>query len=315
VSESLSVVDLARAGLTERAETLQWAAARLPLASDFEAVHDTRVALRRLREAERGFDSCLAPRSRRRGRRLRAVERALGPLRDAQVRLELLGEVLGPVAVSRDRSDDPLASAGFGRGVVAGREAELRPGLRGLEAEARRWLADAAAEEMSWRHREMVGGPNLSRLRRLARVPPMSQPLPGPVPGKDLAAVQLRRHFRKASRGQGDSAGLHQRRVRTRRLRYRLELFAPALPPEHQVVLQELRRLQRLLGRFHDLSVLVDWIDRAAKQQQRELRPALRRLVVRVELEQESAQEAAELELSRLDTSGWWRTAERACLG
>lgn len=315
MSEPPSVVELARSALAERAAALQWAAARLPLASDFEAVHDTRVALRRLREAGRGFESCLDQRSRRRRRRLRAVERALGPLRDAQVRLELLGEVLGPVAVSRDRSDDPRALVGFGREVVAAREAELRPGLRGLEAEARRWLADAAAEEMSRRHREMVGGPNLSRLRRLARVPSMAEPLPVAVPGKDLAVVQLPRFFRQAGRGHGNSAGLHLRRVRSRRLRYRLELFAPALPPEHQVVLQELRRLQRLLGHFHDLSQLVDWVDRAAKQQQLELRPALRRLVVRVELEQESAQEAAELELARLDGSGWWRTAERACLG
>ncbi len=308
------MVELARAALVERAEALQWAAARLPLASDLEAVHDTRVALRRLREAERGFEGCLHQRPGRR-RRSRALERTLGPLRDAQVRLELLGEVLGPVAVSRDRSDDPRASVGFGREVVAGRGAELRPGLRGLEAEARRCLADAAAEEMAWLHREMVGGPNLSRLRRLARVPSVVESLSGAAPGRELAVVQLPRFFRQASRGQGDSAGLHLRRVRTRRLRYRLELFAPALAPEHQVVLQELRRLQRLLGQCHDLSVLVDWIDRAAKQQQRELRPALRRLVVRVELEQESAKEAAELELARLDASGWWRTAERACLG
>ena len=309
------MVELARAALVERAEALQWAAARLPLASDLEAVHDTRVALRRLREAERGFEGCLHQPAGRRRRRLRALERALGPLRDAQVRLELLGEVLGPVAVSRDRSDDPRASVGFGREVVAGRGAELRPGLRGLEAEARRCLADAAAEEMAWRHREMVGGPNLARLRRMARVPSVVEPVPGVTPGRELAVVQLPRFFRQASRGQGDSAGLHLRRVRTRRLRYRLELFAPALAPEHQVVLQELRRLQRLLGQCHDLSVLVAWIDRAAKQQQRELRPALRRLVVRVELEHESAQEAAELELARLDASAWWRTAERACLG
>ena len=305
--------DLAAAALAERAEVLQWAAARLPLASDLEAVHDARVALRRLREAGRGFDACLAP-ARRRRRRLRAVERSLGPLRDAQVRLELLGEVLGPVAVSRDRSDDPRASVGFGRGVVSGGGAELRPGLRGLEAEARRWLADATAEEVAQRHQQMVGGPELARLRQLTRVPALREPFLPLGPAQDLAAVQLPRFFRSASRGHGDAAGLHRRRIRTRRLRYRLELFAPVLPAEHQVVLQELRRVQGLLGRCHDLTVLLEWIDRAAKQQKRELRPALRRLVVRVELEQESAQEGAELELARLDSSGWWRSAELACL-
>lgn len=310
-----SVCELAQAGLAERAEALQWAAARLPLASDFEAVHDTRVALRRLREAARGFDTCLTPRARRQCRRLRRVERALGPLRDAQVRLELLGEVLGPVAVSRDRSDDPRALAGFGRQVVVGGDSELRPGLRGLEAEARRWLADAAAEEMALLHRRMVTGPYLERLRGLARAPQLAEPFSAAVPGRDLAAVQLPRFFRRAGRNPGAVGGLHRRRIRTRRLRYRLELFSPVLPPEHQVVLQELRRLQRLLGRAHDLRVLLDWIDRAAKQQQRELRPALRRLVVRVELEQESAQEGADLELARLDASSWWRSAELACLG
>ncbi len=161
----------------------------------------------------------------------------------------------------------------------------------------------------------MVGGPEPARLRELARTPVLPDHLPQPGAARNLAAVQLPQFFRNASRGHGEAAELHRRRVRTRRLRYRLELFAPVLAAEHEVVLEELRRVQGLLGRCHDLAVLEDWIDRASKQQQRELRPALRRLVVRVELEQESAQEAAELELARLDASGWWRSAELACLG
>jgi CHAD domain-containing protein len=308
--EQLSCRELATGSINDRIEALRWAAARLPLASDPEAVHDARVALRRLREAWTGFADCMSSRAGERSGRLRLAERDLGPLRDAEVRLHLLDQVLGPVAVSRDRSDDPRAAAQYGQAVIQDRSDPLQPGLRGLEMEARRWLADATAAEISQQQETVVTRAFLKKLGKLTRPPLLGPGLAGDAAAVEMAAAQLPKLFRGAA---GRDRQLHQRRIRIRRLRYRLELFGPILPVEHVVVLRELRQLQGQLGRSQDLAVLVEWIHRASRQQQRELRPALRRLVVRVELEHEAANEAAVLALSRLDESGWWHSAQQAC--
>ena len=86
------------------------------------------------------------------------------------------------------------------------------------------------------------------------------------------------------------------------------------LSPGHQTVLQELRQVQGLLGRFHDLAVLSTWIDDSSRALRHELRPALRRLTMRVGLEQQVAKEIAESELGRLDEANWWSVAQAACL-
>jgi CHAD domain-containing protein len=310
VPEQLSCRELATGSITDRIEALRWAVARLPLASDPEAVHDARVALRRLREAWTGFADCISGRAGERRSRLRSAERVLGPLRDAEVRLHLLDQVLGPVAVSRDRSDDPRAAAQYGQAVIQDRSDPLRPGLRGLEMEARRWLADATAAEISQQQETVVTRAFLKKLGKLTGPPSLGPGLAGDAAAVEMAAAQLPKLFRGAAR---HDRQLHQRRIRIRRLRYRLELFGPVLPVEHEVVLRELRQLQGRLGRSQDLAVLVEWIHRASRQQKRELRPALRRLVVRVELEHEAANEAAEPALRRLDESGWWHSTQQAC--
>jgi CHAD domain-containing protein len=252
----------------------------------------------------------MSSRAGERSSKIRSAERELGPLRDAEVRLHLLDQVLGPVAVSRDRSDDPRAATQYGQAVIQDRADPLQPGLRGLEMEARRWLADATAAEISQQQETVVTSAFLKKLGKLTRLPRLGPGLAGDAAAVEMAAAQLPKLFRGAA---GHDSQLHQRRIRIRRLRYRLELFGPVLPAEYEVVLRELRRLQGLLGRSQDLAVLVEWIHRASRQQQRELRPALRRLVVRVELEHEAASEAAELALRRLDESGWWHSAQQAC--
>lgn len=303
---------LAASTIEERAEKLRWALARLPLASDPEAAHDARVALRRLRAAAVGFSDCLA-RPKLWGRQLRRAEKALGGLRDAEVRLELLDEVLGPVAVSRDRSDDPRPAPGQGGSIVTDPARGIRPGLRGLEMEARRALADSTASEIGeFRHLALSAGAH-QRFQRVAS-PPQFQAGQTSLAGSALAQ-QLPRLFKRAKRSTRSEAELHRRRGEIRKLRYRLELFAPMLDSGHQTVLHELRELQSLLGRFHDLVVLAEWIEGSSRELRHELRPALRRMALRVELERQVAREAAETELARLDEVAWWSTAQAACLG
>jgi len=313
LAEPSGCVGLAASSIQERAEKLSWALARLPLASDPEAAHDARVALRRLRAASVGFADWLS-RPQRWRRRLRRAEKDLGRLRDAEVRLELLDDVLGPVAVSRDRSDDPRTAGSRGGPLVLGEGDRVRPGLRGLEMEARRALADSTSAGIEAHRQRILAGGSLTNLQRLALPPQLQEARSGVLPAA-LAEEQLPKLFKRALRGATSEADLHRRRGEIRKLRYRLELFAPLLDPGHKTVLQELRVLQGLLGRFHDLVVLAEWIQGSSRERRHELRPALRRLTLRVELEQQVAREAAESELARLDASGWWGAAQAACLG
>lgn len=305
--------ELAVATIGERAEKFRWALARLPLASDAQASHDARVALRRLRAAAVGFAACLR-RPDKWQRQLRRAEKELGALRDAEVRLELLDEVLGPVAVSRDRSDDPRTARGRVGSVVSDSSHVIRPGLRGLEMEARRTLADNTAAEIGELRHVALGAGAFRRYQRAARPPDFLKFISTPS-GVALAHRQLPRLFKRARRAARTEADLHRRRSEIRKLRYRIELFAPLLDVGHQTVLQELRELQGLLGRFHDLVVLAEWIEGSSRELRHELRPALRRMALRVELERQVAKEAAEAELARLDNVAWWSAAQAACLG
>ncbi|MGH7610318.1 MAG: CHAD domain-containing protein [Candidatus Dormibacteria bacterium] len=308
-----SCCGVAQHSFASRADDLRWAAARLPMAGDSQAVHDVRVALRRLRETAHAFAGCLDSRPDL-AAQLRRQERRLGPLRDAEVRLELLDRVLGPVAVWRDRSDDPGLLAGPDSAVVPGSAERPRPGLRGLETEARRVLADRTAREIERRRQARLTPSALARLQELAVPISPAAGHPGRLSARELAREQLPQRFRRAARPGSTAADLHRRRIRLRRLRFRLELFAPLISPGAEPVLAELRRLQQLLGRFHDLAVLAAWIDRCARRERPELRPALRRLAVRAALEQQAAAEVARIELAHLDQAGWWATAEAACL-
>ncbi len=313
-SDGMTYAELAGAALEDRVQALRWATARLPLAGDQEAVHDTRVALRRLREAIAALSPCLRPKDQGRAPRLRTAERALGPLRDAEARYELLASVLGPVAVSWDRRDDPRAAAVYGSSVLPGATGPVA-GLRGLEAMARGWLADAVAAEMTTQREVFLSGRSLPRLGRLASGFEVLDNRSSRKRAREVADHELPRLFERAAIPQESERDLHRRRIRTRRLRYRLELFGPALSDEHRRVVEELRRLQSMLGRFHDLAILVEWMDEISRRGRHDLRPALRRLTVRVELEHQAAREASEAELRGLDGSGWWEAARRACLG
>lgn len=313
MAEVSDCCELAAPTLAERAEKLRWAVARLPMPSDSEAAHDARVALRRLRAASVGFAECL-DRPRKWGRQLRRAEQDLGRLRDAEVRLELLDEVLGPVAVSRDRSDDPSTAPGPGGTILTDQASGIRPGLRGLEMEARRALADSTASEVGKFRQLALSEGALQRFQRMA-APPQRHPGHRSSAEASLAQEQLPRLFKRAGQLTRTEADLHRRRGEIRKLRYRLELFSPMLDAGHRTVLGELRELQSRLGRFHDLVVLADWIESSSRELRHELRPALRRLALRVELERQVAKEAAESELARLDEVAWWSAAQSACLG
>ncbi len=291
VAEQLSAVELARLTLADRSDQLRWAAARLPLAADLEAVPDCRMALRRLREVWMALGEQLEPHSRGPQRRLRQLSAELRPLERAEARIRLLLELLGPVAAPG----------------LAG-----TPGWHGREPEALRSLLDSARLEETTLREQILSRRLISELEAAANLGAVVQPDGAPTGAVQLARARLPRLFEAASRPGRPLEPSRRRRIQ--RLLHGLELFAPALARQHQVVLGELASLLGQLGPLREWRELVEWVDRAAKQGPADLRPALRRIVVRAELETEAAQESAEIELSRLDQGGWWRTAGLACL-
>jgi CHAD domain-containing protein len=235
-------------------------------AADPEAVHDFRVALRRLRTA-------LRPARRLHGKRhLRAVEeelgrfaRATGALRDEEVLRETLGALDLP----------PPARAAL--------DAWLVQRLRQERARRRRAGALIAGAD---RH-PGVGPPLGTALaaleRRLGRRRSEEHParaLAESALAEATAAVAARLHARPT-----DAAAMHALRIRYKRLRYTAELFKPLLGEATSLLAREAARMQKRLGELHDLDEALTRVTRA-RALPRGARAAARRALLRLRARQ-----------------------------
>jgi CHAD domain-containing protein len=205
-----------------------------------EAVHDCRVATRRLRAALRLFGRAgRSPQLLTLGQEVAALGRALGAVRDLDVQagwldgrlLEIGGdERAGVVALLQHRmagraeAEEALAAAlgRFSDGVVPR-----------LEAEIAHPEADAAM-------RGRLGGGRVRRLvrRRLARFDALVD--------ETVDAI--------------DPARAHTLRILAKKLRYDVELVEPALPVAG--LLAALVPLQELLGDLHDRDARIPLVER-----------------------------------------------------
>jgi CHAD domain-containing protein len=217
---------------------------------DPDAVHDFRVAVRRLRSWLQLWDTELGdviPRTQR--RKIRDLARATGPARDLQVHLEWLrGEEAG--ATGRALADVERAIA---------------------DLMVRR--ADAMGD-VHWSARTFVRRhPTLSR-RLSERCAELEAPEHGPTFGAALAeqvesgANALRERL-AAVRGASRDEELHQARIAAKRLRYLIERAENAVVGAPAMV-RDLKQFQDLAGDAHDVHVF-----------SRELRGILRKFGVR----------------------------------
>lgn len=233
---------------------------RMTVAADPEALHDYRVAIRRLRSCVRAYGrqlrSSVAARTRR---RLRRLARATNRTRDLDVQLAWL-----------DRG-----------GTAAG--ADERSAIEWLAArmQAARGRSTAKMLALDTRLFPRVQarlGLRLSRYR--ARLEPDETTVrratatvtAGLVSG---AAARLRDRLAGVS-GYADFEPLHRARIAAKRLRYVLEPFSPFLP-SCEPVINRLKELQAGLGDVHDAQ-LFDTEVRAAAPEAAALLPALERL-------------------------------------
>jgi CHAD domain-containing protein len=223
------------------------AAPRVFEASDAEAIHDLRVALRRLRTLLRLARGVLG---RFHADAVRAalgdIQRATGALRDAEVVDELFADLAietEPFTLWRAR-----------------RRATERARRRDV-------LAKLAAGDLD-RARALLGA--------LLTLPVN--------PSRDVDAAKLaRRAVRSAEHGVvshgtvdvSDVTALHELRIAYKRLRYAAEMLKDALPPELFALRERAVLMQKRLGEIHDVDVALDLVRRA-----RSLAPTLQARVL-----------------------------------
>jgi CHAD domain-containing protein len=205
-------------------------------AGDVRAIHRARVATRRLREILPilQLDTKLV---RKLNKRLRRITRALGPVRELDVLHELIAEL------HESRRREGFALRHVAEFVRQARDKAHRRLSNRESAEAMRRAGrklEAVAEALN---DETGSSRNAWRWAIEARMAHRAAALKAAV--ADAGAVYLPER-------------LHAVRIAAKKLRYALELHVEAGAEKSARDLAALKRLQRLLGRMHDLQVLID---------------------------------------------------------
>ena len=228
--------------LEDRLDGVRAARERLARREDDEALHDFRVALRRLRSLIRVYGDVVEgafPRRLRRG--LRRLARATNSSRDIEVKLDWL----------KPRRDEVRPRDQVGLRWLVGRLTDAR---HQADLAAHQAIAADLADLTDAVERRIV---NLSQVGSAA----------GPTLGQATAGL-LRRlaaeydHHLAQVHAIEDQPEAHEARITGKRVRYLLEPLAGVLPPAGTLV-HEFRLLQDLLGEMHDADVAAHMIAEA----------------------------------------------------
>ncbi len=220
--------------------------ARLPDPEETEALHDFRVAIRRLRSTLRAYRPHLADSVGRKLRaRLRALAAATNPGRDSEVQLSWLAGVRPSLRPHERRGHAWLAARLEERRDAAYRRVhdEVRQGFAALAPRLRKRLS---------RYRVEV------QLEEGWHPVSMRQALAGELEGHAAALAAALGEVRSLA----DEAKAHEARIEAKRLRYLLEPFADDLAGAKEAV-KRLRALQDLLGELNDAHLLAAEVGRA----------------------------------------------------
>lgn len=197
------------------------------------ALHDVRVAVRRLRAVLELLDPETYPRLKAAGRALKAFTVLLGPRRELDVFLELLEGLRGQAAFDLQRATAEHLMTGLDRR----RQKAARRISGGL----------GKVDPLDW--------------TRLLAVDSLPSPFHAP-PAREAAWDLLRAALEPALEAlrdldrSEDVEALHAARVRLKRARYRAEVLAGVFPGPAPAFLGRLKSLQDALGRHHDMALL-----------------------------------------------------------
>ena len=218
--------------------------------ADMDAVHDMRVASRRLRESMRLLAPLYPPAAFSAWyKRVRRVTRALGPVRDSDVFIDAFSRLNRSLDAGGQRAVAFLVGFRMGQRV---RELELlQRALTGLDlAESRRSFAKLV--------RAPKGGADTHR--------PLSAFAHAAV-AERIAAVYA---LMPSALDEANIESQHALRITFKRLRYAVEVFAPCYGDDFDSLHDTLTAFQDELGDMHDLHVFLDMVrepDRRAAAQ------------------------------------------------
>ena len=252
------------------------AAPRLADPHDTEALHDFRVAIRRLRSTLRAWKPYVADEhAKKQHRRLGDLQRATGAGRDAEVLLAWLTplrqELRPPQRIGLDWIVDDLRRRRDE--AYADLRDEVRKRFDKLDAQLQRDLEKMTVEiDLSKSKAKETFAEALAQLAR-------SQ------------AEELAAHLAHV-RSLGDQEEAHEARISGKRLRYLLEPVRPCTDRASDLVAQ-LKRLQDLLGDFHDCAVLVGEIGTGVEKAAAERARKMHELAQDQEMEERLRRETA----------------------
>jgi CHAD domain-containing protein len=226
------------------------------------AVHDMRVATRRLRAALEVFEPCFPRRRLRRARRaLGELADALGERRDRDIQIQWL----------RDQSpgdgDERAALEAFLEQLRAEQQQANVALALALEELGHQRLDDQLTELAPRARRRARGGRGRElKLSHRDRSSARGEGSPEPSPSASLRegaslviAKRCERLYRVAAPAlrESETAALHKMRIEAKRLRYTLELTSFCFGPYAAEAGRRARELQDAIGAIHDLDVVL----------------------------------------------------------
>ncbi|HXD16789.1 MAG TPA: CHAD domain-containing protein [Vicinamibacterales bacterium] len=198
------------------------------------SLHQARVATRRLRAALPIIGS--GTKAEKLARSVRRLTRALGPLRELDVELIILDEL-------EKRGEVPPAAVDRLRASIIDERQHLQADVR-----------------------DRIDQFDIDKLRKRAVSVARKQregKRPGDAQGAAFGRARAARRARRLEAAIEDAAGLylpdrlHAVRIAVKKLRYTLELMPRATSARNAARVRMLKQAQDLLGRMHDLEVLI----------------------------------------------------------
>jgi CHAD domain-containing protein len=213
--------------------------AHAAVTGDIDAVHELRVATRRLRVGLRYFATLFpAAELRQVQRQLRRVTRTLGEIRTRDVNLQLL---------RRAAKHLPAGTVEVQRKLTG----ELRTARLQHLRELRELLQTFATSQFESHIRTLVLKPHLRDDQRVL------------ADARDFIAKlrrQLRRRFKNCLSAEQWGPAFHKLRVAAKRYRYAIETSQAVFRTAAAAQVRAIKALQNCLGACHDLEVLLEWL-------------------------------------------------------
>ncbi len=237
--------------LVRRTRDFRRILARARRSEDADAIHDLRVAARRLSEAISlfGAERSRAGKAARDG--VAAVRRAAAKLRDRDVWIEWLGE-----ARARARSEAAAVES-----LLAGEVARRKKGVRRFRSRLRQAGVDRLAKALA----ALTRSGEKTKDERGTGPAPDALALPALLAERSARAATI---AARAARS-GDAEELHEARIAIKRLRYAAEAVAlSGFAPRggSAPLLSFLKKLQSVLGELHDRDVFLDKVARCGEK-------------------------------------------------